>query len=154
MSRPQLSEAELRQLEAELDRLGVDDVIAQTVVTLINLGARKLGLAAPPGAGPGADLPQARKAIDGARALLPLLEGPEAELNGLRGALSQLQMAFVQLSGGAAEPGAGEPAPAAGAEPAAPGAAPAAGAGAGSGETGEPGPGPAEASGRLWVPGR
>jgi hypothetical protein len=142
MSRPQLSEEELRQLEAELDRLGVDDVIAQTVVTLINLGARKLGLAAPPGAEQSADLPQARKAIDGARALLPLLDGPEAELNGLRGALSQLQMAFVQLSGGApagVEPGAPAPAQTAQPDPAKPA---------------EGQPGPAQSSGRLWVPGQ
>jgi hypothetical protein len=49
MSRPQFSEEELRALEAEMEKLTVDDVLLQTLVTLINLGARKAGLAAPPG---------------------------------------------------------------------------------------------------------
>ena len=47
MSR-QLTEEELRALEAEMDRITVDDVLLQTIVTLLNLGARKAGLAAPP----------------------------------------------------------------------------------------------------------
>ena len=32
-----------------MERLQVDDVLLQTLVTLINLGARKAGLATPPG---------------------------------------------------------------------------------------------------------
>ena len=58
-----------------MEKLTVDDVLLQTLVTLINLGARKAGLAAPPGEEPPKrDLEQTRQAIDGARALLPLLE--------------------------------------------------------------------------------
>ncbi len=136
MSQRQFSEEELRALEAEMEKLTVDDVLLQTLVTLINLGARKAGLAAPPGdEPPKRDLEQVRLAIDGARALLPLLEPRHAkELGPVKDALSQLQMAFVQLSGGGAEPAA-EPAE----EPPKPQ---------------EEGPGPAQRSGRLWVPGQ
>ena len=133
----QPSEEDIRALEAELERLTVDDVLLQTVVTLINLGARKAGLAAPPGderseAGepPQRDLGQTRQAIEGARALLPLVEPRHGEALGpVRDALSRLQMAYVQRSGQQPPP-ANEP------------------------EQGEQGPGPAQKSGRLWVPGQ
>jgi len=123
----QPSEEEIRALEAELEKLTVDDVLLQTVVTLINLGARKAGLAE----GSEADLPQVKQAVDAARALLPLLEPEHGEqLGPVRDALSRLQMAYVQKSGGQA------PAPESPPEP-------------------EPeGPGPAQSSGRLWVPGQ
>ena len=145
MSR-EFSEEELRALEAEMERLTVDDVLLQTLVTLINLGARKAGLATPPGEdGPERDLGQTRQAIDGARAILPLLEPRHGEqLGPVRDALSRLQVAFVQLSGG---PQAAPPTPAETPPAGAPGPArPATGA--------EPeAPGPAQRSGRLWVPG-
>ena len=48
----QLSEEEMRQLEAEMERLRIDDVLIQTIYTLINQGAVKAGLAAPPGQEP------------------------------------------------------------------------------------------------------
>ena len=123
----QPSEEEIQALEAELEKLTVDDVLLQTVVTLLNLGARKAGLAE----GSTADLPQVKQAIDAARALLPQLEPRHAEqLGPVRDALSRLQMVWVQKSGGA------EPAPETPSE-----AAP-------------EGPGPAQSSGRLWVPGQ
>ena len=52
MSQPQFTEEELRQLEAEMERITVDDVLIQTTVTLLNLAARKAGpgRAARPGA--------------------------------------------------------------------------------------------------------
>jgi len=130
----EFSEEELRAIEAEMERLTVDDVLLQTLVTLINLGARKAGLATPPGEeGPERDLEQTRQAIDGARALLPLLEARHGEeLGPVKDAVSRLQMAYVQLSGGT--PPAGERP-----KPAAPT---------------EPGTGPAQSSGRLWVPGQ
>ena len=114
-----------------MERLQVDDVLLQTLVTLINLGARKAGLATPPGQdGPKADLEQTKQAIDGARALIPLLEERHGEdLGQVKAALSQLQMAYVRLSG--ATP------PAVEAEQEKP-----------------EGPGPAQSSGRLWVPGQ
>jgi hypothetical protein len=154
------TEEELRAAyEAELSRLTTTDMIAQTAVSLLNLGARRL---APPSEDPARpserDLEQARDAIDAVRALLDILERriPQ-ELRPLRDALSRLQMAYAQElgapptqppgaesrdadtsgepgSGGAPSPAGGEPAADAGEQP--------------------PGPGPAESSGRLWVPGR
>jgi hypothetical protein len=122
----QPSEEEIRALEAEMEKLTVDDVLLQTVVTLINLGARKAGLAE----GTEPDLPQVKQAIDGARALLPLVEPRHGEALGpVRDALSRLQMAYVQKSGQQPPP-AKEP------------------------EQPEEGPGPAQKSGRLWVPGQ
>jgi hypothetical protein len=123
----QPSEEEIRALEAEMAKLTVDDVLIQTIVTLLNLGARNAGLAE----GTEADLPQVKKAIDGARALLPIVEPEHGEaLAPVRDALSRLQMAYVQMSGGQPQPAAAEEPPA------------------------EGGPGPAQQSGRLWVPGQ
>jgi hypothetical protein len=155
------SEEELRAAyEAELSRITAVDMMAQAAVSLLNIGARRLG---PPvgasgeGGHPeasGADLEQAGDAIDGARALLGILDRriPQ-ELGGLRDALSQLQMAYAREVQGRAARAAGErgdaPAPPPGAAPAA--AAPPE---PGAGEKDKDGPGPAEASGRLWVPGR
>ena len=75
MSANQPSDEELRAaLEEQMRRITVDDVLVQTAVTLINLGGRRLGLPGPEGPPPeGKDLDQAQKAIDGVRALLPLL---------------------------------------------------------------------------------
>jgi hypothetical protein len=134
----QPSEEEIRALEAEMEKLTVDDVLLQTVVTLLNLGARKAGLAE----GAEADLRQVKQAIDGARALIPILEHEHGEqLAPVRDALSRLQMIYVQKSGG--EQPAAEAPPAA--EPAQPEPQPEA-------KPGEPGP--AQRSGRLWVPGQ
>jgi hypothetical protein len=136
----QLSEEELRaayaaQLEEQLRQLRVEDVVVQTIVTLVNLGARKAGLA--PGTEDERDLDQLRMAIDAARALLPLIEselGPDGAQ--IREALSQLQMGYARLAGESGEAGA----------PSAEGAP-------GQGEASK-GPGPAQSSGRLWVPGQ
>jgi hypothetical protein len=129
----QPSEEEIRALEAEMEKLTVDDVLLQTVVTLLNLGARKAGLVE----GSQADLVQVKQAIDAARALLPFVEERHGEqLGPVRDALSRLQMVYVQQTGGEG----GEPpaeAPEGGGEPAA----------------GE-GRGPAQSSGRLWIPGQ
>jgi hypothetical protein len=138
------TEEELRAAyEAELKRIRVDDIIVQTIVSLLNLGGRRAGLA--PGTEGERDLDQVRLAIEGVRALLPLVEaevGPEAQT--LRDALSQLQMAYAQLSAGGA-PGGPPPGPG----PGAPGAEAPAGPQPDSGEGG-----PAQRSGRLWVPGQ
>jgi hypothetical protein len=80
-------------LEEQMRRITVKDVLLQTVVTLVNLSARKLGL----GEGEDKDLDQARLGIDAVRALLPLL--PEEEVAPVREALSQLQMAYAQAAG-------------------------------------------------------
>ena len=102
MSAQEPSEEELRAaLEEQMRRITVPDVLIQTVVTLINLGGRRLGLAGPPEQAGEKDVEQARLAIEGARALLPLL--PQEGLGPARDALSQLQMAYVQESGKAAK---------------------------------------------------
>jgi hypothetical protein len=127
-----LSEEELRAAyEAELARIRVEDVLIQTVVSLLNLAARKAGLT---GADEETDFEQVRQAIDGTQALLPLVEpmlGPDAKQ--VRDALSQLQLAYAR-SGAAPPPEARrpeEPPPA----------------------KSQPG-GSAASSGRLWVPGQ
>jgi hypothetical protein len=138
MSQPQFSEEELRQLEAEMERITVDDVLIQTTVTLLNLAARKAGLGAPPGEGPAADWEQVRQAIEGARALMPLLESRHAEqLGPIRDTLARLQMVYAQQSGGAAPEG-GPTEPQGAEEP----------------QQKPEGPGPAQSSGRLWIPGQ
>ena len=131
---PQFSEEELRAIEAEMNKVTVDDVLLQTIVTLLNVGARKAGLAgAPPASGespPEPDLEQVHQAIEGARALLPIVEPRHGkQLGQVKDALSRLQMFYAQRSGGQAPPD----------EPPKP----------------EPGgTGPAQSSGRLWVPGQ
>jgi hypothetical protein len=150
------SEAELRAAyEAELSRITPADMMLQAAVSLLNLGARRLGLTGAPepsGSGDAADaapagaehdLGQVRDAIDGVRALLAILERsmPE-ELRPLRDALSQLQIAYARE----APAGADADRPPEQAPPGAPGSEPAAG------EQSDA-PGPAQSSGRLWVPG-
>lgn len=136
---PQPTEEEMRAAyEEQLKQLRVEDVVVETVVSLLNLGGRKAGLV--PGTEDEADAAQVRMAVEGVRALLPLVEAPLGENAGqLREALAQLQRAYVQLAGPAAPGGA-----------AASAAAPDAPADAGGGES----PGPAQSSGRLWVPGQ
>jgi hypothetical protein len=146
---PQFSDEELRAIEAEMQKITVDDVLLQTIVTLLNLAARKAGLAAPPpaeGRGeaggeasgrdrtpPEPDLEQVKQAIDGARALLPLVEARHGkELGPVKDALARLQMFYAQRASGRA-PAGEAPAP----EPEQPSGA-----------------GPAQSSGRLWVPGQ
>jgi hypothetical protein len=77
------------ELLEQLKKLRVDDVILQTVVTLINLGGQRL-------VGEEKDLEQAKLAIEGVRALLPLC--PEEESKPVKDALAQLQMLFARES--------------------------------------------------------
>jgi len=144
------SEAELRAAwEEQLRLLTPADVIVQTAVSLISLAGRRLGLE--PGTEGERDLGQVRDAIDGARALLPVLERGEGAptLAPLRDAISALQLEYAKL---AATGGAGAPEPAGaggtGVEPPPPAAAPHPPA-----PDGTPDAGPAQRSGRLWVPG-
>ena len=130
----ELTPEQMAQLEAQLDQVHVDDVVLQTIVSLINLGARKGAVGAPPEAGITPDNEQLRIAIEAARALLAVVEPRHAEqLGPFRDALSQLQMAYAQQAGGTA---AQTPPPAA--------------------PQGDPAPqgGSAQGSGRLWVPGQ
>lgn len=129
LSEEELKELYLEQYNAEMRQVRVEDLVAQSLITLVNVGARRAGLV--PGAEDEHDPEQLRVAIEAARALLPLAEetlGPDAAA--IRDALSRLQLSYVQAGG--------SPAPTTGPEPGA-----------------EPGgPGPAQASGRLWIPGQ
>ena len=108
------TEEELRAaFEDQMRHVRVEDVILQTVATLVNLGAQRLGLTGE--AGVERDLGQVQLAIEGARALAPLC--PEDQQGAIRQALSQLQMAFAR------EAQAGEGAPAGGTAPGAGGEA-------------------------------
>jgi hypothetical protein len=142
------TEDELRAAyEEQLKQIRVEDVLVQTVLSLVNLGSLRAGLG--PGNESEADPAQLRQAIEGVRALLPLVEptlGPDTRQ--IRDALSRLQMEYARLAGAGGErPAAESPTP-----PAEPGAKPEEGPDEAGDES--PRPGPAESSGRLWVPGR
>jgi hypothetical protein len=139
------TEEELRAAyEAQVKRLQVDHVVLETVVTLANLGMRRTGLA--PGTEDERDPGQVRMAIDSIRALMPMVEqaAPE-QVSAIRDAVSQLQLAFVRI-GGQEAPQEPPSAPSAPGDPAP--------------EAEKPSPikpeepGPAQRSGRLWVPGQ
>jgi hypothetical protein len=146
------SDEELRAAyEAQVKQLRVDDVVLETVVTLANLGMRRTGLA--PGTEDERDAGQVQTAIESIRALMPVVEqaAPE-QARPIRDALSQLQLAFVRIGG--AEAGAGAAGSPSGSGSGTPG---------GGEPPGEPSPstppkpdepGPAQRSGRLWVPGQ
>jgi hypothetical protein len=129
----QPSEEEVRAaLEEQLKQLTVDDMLIESAVSLVNLGGRKAGLA--PGTEDERDLEQLRRAVEAVRALLPLLEQSKhaEQLGPLRDALSRLQMAYAQGAGQQPppeEPKAQEPPK-------------------------QEGPGPAQRSGKLWIPGQ
>lgn len=138
MSTPQgePSEEELRAAwEEQMRNITVPDVLIQTAVTLVNIAGRKLGLA--PDAEAERDLGQVRDAIDAVRVLLPLLEregGPEA-LKPLRDALASLQLEYAKLAQAGTQATAAPPPSSSAAEP------------------DKEQAGPAQSSGRLWVPG-
>ncbi len=154
----QLSEEQLRAAyEQEIKRVRVEHVLLENVVTMVNLGMRRTGLM--PGTEDERDLEQVHLAIESVRALMSQIEqiAPQ-QVTAIRDAVSQLQIAFVQAqgaapaaagagSGGAAETAAGGTdsageTPSGGAQPPEP-------------EAPHPGePGPAQRSGRLWVPGQ
>lgn len=171
------TEEQLRAYEEELARITSTQLALQAAASLLNLGGRKLGLA--PGLEGERDLEQVRDAVDSVMALVPILERrlPGEQVRPLRDALSQLQMAYARLASESAStasaaeaspspaqrtspspsgpsqspPGAPEP-PSVGPQPQRP-------AGADSSQTrpeapAKQGPGPAERSGKLWVPGR
>jgi hypothetical protein len=153
-SQAEPSEDEMRAAyEAELNRISSSEMILQTAVSLLNIGGRRLGLVPPAAAGHPStaphserDLEQVRDAIDAVSALLPILERRmPRELGPLRDAIAQLRFAYAREAQ-AGSAGAPAPPPAPGApqqkEPADPDSQP------------QEGPGPAQTSGRLWVPGR
>jgi hypothetical protein len=157
----QPSEEELRAAyEAELKRLRVEHVLLDNVAALVNLGMRRTGLV--PGTEEERDPAQVRLAIEAVRAMVPVLEqaAPE-QIGAIRDAVSQLQIAYVRIGGQPGASGGGESAGSA-EGPAQPEAhapsQPAPSRGPESSPEAEPPkpgePGPAQRSGRLWVPGQ
>ncbi len=114
----QPTEDEIRAAyQQQLRQVHVDDVLVQTVLSLLNMGALRAGLTE--GGEADRDPAQLRTAIEGIRALLPIVEGALGQDAGpIREALSQLQMAYarqpeVRAQGGGeggGEGGGGEPA--------------------------------------------
>ena len=140
------TEEELRAaMEEQMRRVRVQDVVLQTVATLVNLGGRRLGLT--PEAADERDLEQARLAIEATRALTPLL-GPE-EARAVKEALSQLQMAFAREAGAGPASPSGEPEAREGPGPA--GETPPAGQEAAERQTSDD-PERAKARAKIWTP--
>jgi len=88
----QPSEEELRaQLEDEIRRVRVEDVVMQSVVSILNLSARRIAK------DDERDLDQAKVGIDAARALVDLVK-PDARPQ-LRQAISELQLLYAKHAG-------------------------------------------------------
>lgn len=85
-----------RRFEEEIRKLRMEDVLLQSVVSLINLTSRRI---AKPDE---QDLEQAKLGIEAVRALVDLL--PEEPATQVRQALSELQVAYASEAGGDAAP--------------------------------------------------
>jgi hypothetical protein len=85
-------EEELRQrLEEELRTVRVEDVLLQSVASIINLSARRIAKEDE------RDLGQAKVGIDAVRALVDML--PEEAASQVRNALSELQVLYAKQAG-------------------------------------------------------
>ncbi|MFL5906930.1 MAG: hypothetical protein ACJ75Z_04975 [Solirubrobacterales bacterium] len=88
----QPTEEELRaQLEEEIRNVRVEDVVLQSVVSILNLSARRIAK------DDERDLDQAKVGIDAGRALVDLVS-PEAQPQ-LRQAISELQVLYAKHAG-------------------------------------------------------
>jgi hypothetical protein len=95
---PSAEERELvEQLQAELDRLQVSDLLLQTVYTISSLGYHRLS-------GDRKDLEQARLAIEALKALLPVLQGavPDDAVRDFNQVLVNMQLAYASAADEAA----------------------------------------------------
>jgi hypothetical protein len=91
---PPESEQELvEQLQAELSRLQVSDLLVQTVYTISSLGYHRLS-------GDNKDLDQARLAIEALKALLPVLQGTVADevVRDFEQVLANMQLAYASAA--------------------------------------------------------
>lgn len=90
----------IQQLEEELKKLKVADLLVQTLYTVSSLGYRKLSE-------DDRDLDQARLAIEALRALLPVLEGAVGDdvLRDFKQVTSNLQLAYAEAAKGKTEDG-------------------------------------------------
>jgi hypothetical protein len=88
----QPTEEEMRaQLEEEIRKVRVEDVVLQSVVSILNLSARRIAK------DDERDLEQAKIGIDAGRALVDLVN-PEAQPQ-LRQAISELQVLYAKHAG-------------------------------------------------------
>ena len=88
----QPTEDEMRaQLEEEIRKVRVEDVVLQSVVSILNLSARRIAK------DDERDLGQAKVGIDAGRALVDLVS-PEAQPQ-LRQAISELQVLYAKHAG-------------------------------------------------------
>jgi hypothetical protein len=85
----------MQQLEEELKKLKVSDLLVQTLYTVSSLGYRKLSEE-------DRDLEQARLAIEALRALVPVLEGTVGDdvVRDFRQVTSNLQLAYADAAKG------------------------------------------------------
>jgi hypothetical protein len=93
MNEPPSDEELVRQLEEELKKLKVSDLLVQTLYTVSSLGYRKLSAE-------DRDLEQAQLAIEALRALLPLLEGVAGDeiVRDFKQVTSNLQLAYADAA--------------------------------------------------------
>lgn len=121
---PLLTDAEREMLEQQMKEIRVEDLLTQTVASVLNLTARRIVKEDE------VDLDQARIGIEAVRAIVGLLPAEVGEA--IREPLSQVQMLYAQRSGAGTD---------------APGEAPEPG-------PGEQGQGPAgQGPSKLWTPG-
>jgi len=92
-SAPKTDEELLKQVEEELKKLKVSDLLVQMLYTVSSLGYRKLSAE-------DRDLDQARLAIESLRALLPVLEGTVSEdvMRDFRQVTANLQLAYADAT--------------------------------------------------------
>ena len=85
----------MKQLEEELKKLKVSDLLVQTLYTVSSLGYRKLSEE-------DRDLGQAQLAIEALRALVPVLEGTVDDdvVRDFRQVTSNLQLAYADAAKG------------------------------------------------------
>jgi len=83
----------VKQLEEELKKLKVSDLLVQTLYTVSSLGYRRLSEEE-------RDLDQARLAIEALRALLPVLEGAASEelIRDFKQVTANLQLAYADAT--------------------------------------------------------
>jgi hypothetical protein len=91
------------QLLDALRQIKTEDVVVQTVATLVNLAGQKLSVEG------AKDPAEAKNAIDAARHMLPLV--PEDAKPPIQNALDQIQMLYVRESSGGEQPPKEEPPP-------------------------------------------
>jgi hypothetical protein len=82
------------QLLEALRQIKTEDVVLQTVATLVNLAGQKLSVEG------AKDPAEAQKAIDAAKQMMPLV--PQEAVGPIQNALDQVQLLFARESQGAA----------------------------------------------------